>query len=102
MGAVAAHVQLARYRSVFGRILREEAHPIGCCETKPLRERSIFNNRGAAASAKDPRGYCDSCLEAHTRCRGGTRPLDMGDWYGVCAAFWLCGQLFTSKLNFDL
>ena len=29
--AVAAHVQLARYRRMLGRILQEEAHPIGCC-----------------------------------------------------------------------
>ena len=34
------HVQLARYRSVFGRILRGEAHPIGCYEVKPLQKRS--------------------------------------------------------------
>ena len=40
---VAAHVQLARYRRVLGRILREEAHPIGCYEVKPLQKRSIFN-----------------------------------------------------------
>ena len=80
--AVAAHVQLARYRSVFGRILREEAHPIGCCEVKPLQERSIFNHRGSgqrkihAAIEKLPRG-------PRGVVEGG---LDLGDWYDVCAA----------------
>ena len=52
---VAAHVQLARYRRVLGRILREEAHPIGCYEVKPLQERSIFTS--GQRPAQDPRGY---------------------------------------------
>merc|ERR1712106_392050 len=48
-------VQLARYRRVFGRILREEAHPIGCCEVKPLQERSIFNHRGSGQRKRSTR-----------------------------------------------
>merc|ERR1712106_351713 len=80
--AVAAHIQLARYRSVFGRILREEAHPIGCYEVKPLvQKRSIFII-GAATSGK-VHAAIEKLPRAHTRCRGG-RPLDMGDWYEVC------------------
>ena len=66
---------------MFGWILREEAHPIGCCEVKPLQERSIFNHRGSgqrkihAAIEKLPRG-------PRGVVEGG---LDLGDWYDVCA-----------------
>merc|ERR1711935_1176553 len=42
---------------------------------------------GAAASAKI-HAPIEKLPRAHTRCRGG-RPLDMGDWYGVCVPRWL-------------
>ena len=58
---VAAHVQLARYRRMLGRILREEAHPIGCCVVKPTGAWYTFR-RGSgqrkiyAAKQRLPRG----------------------------------------------
>merc|ERR1711935_621212 len=84
--AVAAHVQLARYRRVFGWILREEAHPIGCYEVKPLQKRSILI--GGQRPAQKSHASIEKLPRAHTRCRGG-RPLDMGDWCGVCVPRWL-------------
>jgi len=61
--AVAAHVQLARYRRMLGRILREEAHPIGCCVVKPTGAYRIYLGE-AAASARSTR-LDKGCLGAH-------------------------------------
>ena len=80
--AVAAHMQLARYRSVFGRILREEAHPIGCYEVKPLQKRSIFN-RGSGRRKRSTR-LLKSCL-------GPTRGVvEGGRWIWVIGTVCTC------------
>ena len=46
------YVQLARHRRMLGRILREEAHPIGCCV---VTHRSMVYLGEAAASARSTR-----------------------------------------------
>ena len=77
--AVAAHMQLARYRRVLGRILREEAHPIGCCVVKPT---GAWYIQARQRPAQDLRGYTEAA-SGPTRCRveGGFR---RDDWYDLC------------------
>ena len=75
-------MQLARYRCVFGRILREEAHPIGCYEVKPLQKRSIFN-RGSGRRKRSTR-LLKSCL-------GPTRGVvEGGRWTWVIGTGCVC------------
>eukprot|EP00964_Phaeocystis_antarctica_P008926 scaffold4840_cov92-Phaeocystis_antarctica.AAC.1 len=66
--AVAAHVQLARHRRMLGWILREEAHPIGCCV---VTHRSMVYSGEAAASARSTRLSMTDAASGPTRCRGG-------------------------------
>merc|ERR1712194_365297 len=83
--AVAAHMQLARYRSVFGRILREEAHPIGCYEVKPLQKRSIF--KGQRPDRKRSTRLLKCCL-------GPTRGVvEGGRWTRVIGTGGVCASL---------